>query len=138
MASLWPHKPHTFRALARIYGPMWLRCDVCPRYARLKLAGLTAVDSRTKTFSCSQCRPARASAAPATAPSGLAVRGTRGVARRTGPPAARGGTPWRGAVAPRGLGMALRLRALDQAIVAHAGFRDRLDDAEIGIGAALR
>ena len=55
MASLWPHKPHTFRALSRIYGQMWLRCDVCRRYARLKLAGLTEVDSRTKTFSCSQC-----------------------------------------------------------------------------------
>ena len=40
MASLWPHKPHTFRALSRIYGPMWLRCDVCRRYARLKFAGL--------------------------------------------------------------------------------------------------
>jgi hypothetical protein len=34
---------------------MWLRCDVCRRYARLKLAGLHDVDYRTKTFSCSVC-----------------------------------------------------------------------------------
>ena len=34
---------------------MWLRCDVCRRYARLKLAGLQDVDSRTRTFSCSRC-----------------------------------------------------------------------------------
>ena len=55
MVGPWPHRPFTFRALARTYGPMWLRCDVCRRYARLKLAGLQDVDSRTKTFSCSQC-----------------------------------------------------------------------------------
>ena len=30
----------TFRALSKTYGQMWLRCDVCRRYARLKLAGL--------------------------------------------------------------------------------------------------
>jgi hypothetical protein len=34
---------------------MWLRCDICRRYARLKLAGLHDVDYRTKTFSCSVC-----------------------------------------------------------------------------------
>jgi hypothetical protein len=34
---------------------MWLRCDVCRRYVRLKLAGLHDIDYRTKTFSCSQC-----------------------------------------------------------------------------------
>jgi hypothetical protein len=34
---------------------MWLRCDVCRRNARLKLAGLHEVDYRTKTFSCSVC-----------------------------------------------------------------------------------
>ena len=34
---------------------MWLRCDVCRRYARLKLAGLHDIDYRTKTFSCSVC-----------------------------------------------------------------------------------
>jgi hypothetical protein len=32
-----------------------VRCDVCRRYARLKLAGLQDVDYRTKTFSCSAC-----------------------------------------------------------------------------------
>jgi hypothetical protein len=44
---------YTFRALSKTYGQMWLRCDVCRRYARLKLAGLHGVDYRTKTFSCS-------------------------------------------------------------------------------------
>jgi hypothetical protein len=34
---------------------MWIRCDMCRRYARLKLAGLHDVDYRTKTFSCSRC-----------------------------------------------------------------------------------
>jgi hypothetical protein len=32
-----------------------MRCDVCRRYATLKLAGLHDVDNRTKTFSCSRC-----------------------------------------------------------------------------------
>ena len=34
---------------------MSLRCDVCRRYAQLKLAGLHHVDYRSKTFSCSVC-----------------------------------------------------------------------------------
>ena len=55
MVGPWPHRPFTFRALSKTYGQMWLRCDVCRRYARLKLAGLHDVDSRTKTFSCSRC-----------------------------------------------------------------------------------
>jgi hypothetical protein len=55
MTSLWPYRAYTFRALSKTYGPMWLRCDVCRRYARLKLAGLHDVDYRTKTFSCSIC-----------------------------------------------------------------------------------
>jgi hypothetical protein len=45
----------TFRALSKTYGQMWLRCDGCRRYARLKLAGLHDVDYRTKAFSCSVC-----------------------------------------------------------------------------------
>jgi hypothetical protein len=55
MVGPWPHRPFTFRALSKIYGQMWLRCDVCRRYARLNLAGLHDVDYRTKTFSCSRC-----------------------------------------------------------------------------------
>jgi hypothetical protein len=31
------------------------RCDVCRRYAQLKLAGLHDVDYRTKTINCSAC-----------------------------------------------------------------------------------
>ncbi len=34
---------------------MWLRCDVCRRYVRFRIAGLQDVDYRTKSFSCSQC-----------------------------------------------------------------------------------
>jgi hypothetical protein len=34
---------------------MWLRCDVCRRYAPLSIRGLQEVDYRSKTFSCSQC-----------------------------------------------------------------------------------
>jgi hypothetical protein len=45
----------TFRALSKTYGQMWLRCDVCRRYVRLKLAGLHDVDYQTKAFSCSVC-----------------------------------------------------------------------------------
>jgi hypothetical protein len=55
MVEPWPHRAFTFRALSKTYGQMWLRCDVCRRYARLKLAGLHNVDYRTKTFSCSVC-----------------------------------------------------------------------------------
>jgi hypothetical protein len=55
MVGPWPHRAFTFRALSKTYGQMWLRCDVCRRYARLKLAGLHDVDYRTKTFSCSAC-----------------------------------------------------------------------------------
>ena len=50
-----PFEPYTFRALARTFGTLWLRCDVCRRYGRLKLIGLQDVDYRTKTFSCSHC-----------------------------------------------------------------------------------
>ena len=50
-----PFEPYTFRALAKTFGTMWLRCDVCRRYARLQLAGLHDIDYRTKTFSCSRC-----------------------------------------------------------------------------------
>ena len=55
MVGPWPHRAFTFRALSKTYGPMWLRCDVCRRYAPLRLAGLHEVDYRTKTFSCSIC-----------------------------------------------------------------------------------
>jgi hypothetical protein len=53
MVGPWPPRPFTFRAFSKTYGQMWLRCDVCRRYARLNLAAL--VDYRIKTFSCSIC-----------------------------------------------------------------------------------
>jgi hypothetical protein len=34
---------------------MWVRCDICRRYATLRLTGLLDVDYRTKRFSCSRC-----------------------------------------------------------------------------------
>ena len=55
MVGPWPHRAYTFRALSKTYGQMWLRCDVCRRYARLRLGGLHEVDYRDKTFSCSRC-----------------------------------------------------------------------------------
>jgi hypothetical protein len=55
MVGPWPHRAFTFRALSKTYGQMWLRCDICRRYARLRLAGLHDVDYRIKIFSCSVC-----------------------------------------------------------------------------------
>jgi hypothetical protein len=47
--------PYSFGALRKVLGPLWVRCDVCRRYARLHLGELRNVDYRTKTFSCSIC-----------------------------------------------------------------------------------
>jgi hypothetical protein len=55
MTGPWPYKPFTFRALQKTYGPMWVRCDLCRRYAHLRLTDLLDVDYRTKRFSCSRC-----------------------------------------------------------------------------------
>src|SRR5215207_3102451 len=55
MTGPWPHKPYTFRALRKTFGAIWVRCDVCRRYAPLSIGGLQEVDYRSKTFSCSQC-----------------------------------------------------------------------------------
>jgi len=55
MTGPWPHKPFTFRALRKTFGAMWVRCDVCRRYAPLSIGSLQDVDYRSKTFSCSQC-----------------------------------------------------------------------------------
>ena len=55
MTEAWPHKRHTFRALRKTFGTMWVRYDVCRRYAPLSIGGLQDVDYRSKTFSCSRC-----------------------------------------------------------------------------------
>jgi hypothetical protein len=47
--------PYSFGALRKTFGPLWVRCDVCRRYASLPLRDLRDVDYRTKTFSCSIC-----------------------------------------------------------------------------------
>ena len=54
MTSPWPHKPYTFRALTKTFGAMWVRCDVCRRYAPFQMGDLGDVDYRTKVFSCSR------------------------------------------------------------------------------------
>ena len=47
--------PNSFGALRETYGPLFVRCDVCRRYARLYLVEIRDTDSRTKTFSCCRC-----------------------------------------------------------------------------------
>jgi hypothetical protein len=47
--------PYSFGALRKTFGPLWIRCDVCRRYARLFVREQRDVDYRTKTFSCSIC-----------------------------------------------------------------------------------
>jgi hypothetical protein len=88
----------TRSALSKTYGQMWLRCDVCRRYARLKLAGLHDVDYRTKTFSCSVFRglllPGRAH---------QGIRNARRPVRRSG----ETGTPSGRRQAPHGAAAAL-------------------------------
>jgi hypothetical protein len=41
--------------LRQIYGLLFVRCDVCRRYARLYLAEIRNTDYRTKTFSRCRC-----------------------------------------------------------------------------------
>ena len=55
MTAPWPFKPFTFRALQKTFGPMWVRCDTCRRYATLPLTGLLDADYRTKRFGCFCC-----------------------------------------------------------------------------------
>ena len=56
MVGTWPFEPYTFRALVKTLGPMWVRWDVCRRYARFAMRpDLRDADYRTKTFSCSRC-----------------------------------------------------------------------------------
>lgn len=54
-AAPWRDKPFTFRALRKTYGPLFVRCDVCRRYAPLPLTGILDADYRRVTFSCSRC-----------------------------------------------------------------------------------
>ena len=45
--------PFSFGALREIYGPLFVRCDVCRRYARLYLAEIRAGGSRRERFGVS-------------------------------------------------------------------------------------
>ena len=56
MVGPWNAQPYTFRALRKTFGGMWLRCDVCRRFAVLTLPpGYLDRDYRTVSFSCSVC-----------------------------------------------------------------------------------
>jgi hypothetical protein len=39
MVGLWSYRSHIFRALSKTYEQMWLRCDVCRRYAACLVNG---------------------------------------------------------------------------------------------------
>jgi hypothetical protein len=51
MVGPFPGVAYSFGALRQTYGPLFVRCDVCRRYARLYLAEIRDTDYRTKTFS---------------------------------------------------------------------------------------
>jgi hypothetical protein len=57
MVDRFPGKPFSFGALRKTFGPLYLRCDICRRFALLQLGAheLRDVDYRTKRFSCSVC-----------------------------------------------------------------------------------
>ena len=55
MVGPFPSVPYSFGALRETFGPLFVRCDVCRRYARLYLAEIRDTDYRTKTFSCCRC-----------------------------------------------------------------------------------
>jgi hypothetical protein len=57
MVDRFPGKPFSFGALRKTFGPLYLRCDICRRFALLQLGTheLRDVDYRTKRFSCSVC-----------------------------------------------------------------------------------
>jgi hypothetical protein len=38
MVDPFPGVPYSFGALRKTFGPLWIRCDVCRRYARLFFA----------------------------------------------------------------------------------------------------
>jgi hypothetical protein len=51
MVGPFPGVPYSFGALRETFGPLFVRCDVCRRYARLYPAEIHDTDYRTKTFS---------------------------------------------------------------------------------------
>ena len=55
MVGPFPGVPYSFGALRQTYGPLFVRCDVCRRYARLYLVAIRDTDYRTKTFSFCRC-----------------------------------------------------------------------------------
>jgi hypothetical protein len=47
--------PYSFGVLRKTFGPLFVSCNVCRRYARLYLAEIRDTDYRTKSFSCCRC-----------------------------------------------------------------------------------
>jgi hypothetical protein len=54
MVGSFPGVPDSFGALLKTFGPLFVRRDVCRRYARLSPAEIGDTDYRTKAFSCSR------------------------------------------------------------------------------------
>ena len=55
MVGPFPGVPYSFGALRKTFSQLFVRCDVCRRYARLYLAEIRDADYRTKTFCCCRC-----------------------------------------------------------------------------------
>ena len=79
MVGPWNAQPYIFRALRKTFGQMWLRCDVCRRFAVLKLPpGYLDRDYRTVDFSCSL---SAAASPPTPSPTRTVSRGWATTAR---------------------------------------------------------
>ena len=56
MAGPNPHKLYSFAELRAVYGPLWVRCDVCRRFRALRMtATIRERDYRTTRFTCTRC-----------------------------------------------------------------------------------
>ena len=51
-----PYKLHSFGELRRVLGPLWVRCDTCRRFRRLRVTrALRDRDHRRTRFRCQRC-----------------------------------------------------------------------------------
>ena len=56
MAGPNPYKLHSFGELRAVFGPLWVRCDACRRFRRLRVTlALRDRDHRYQRFRCSRC-----------------------------------------------------------------------------------
>jgi len=56
MVGPFPGVPYSFGALRQTFGPLFVRCDVCRRYARLYLADIRDTDYRSKLLAAAGWR----------------------------------------------------------------------------------